>query len=263
VFQFLFKFPRALFAQGQFVFQSPLPGWTLWLLILAAMAGIAALIWRQVPKPASRLSLQRASVIWALQSLLVAVLLLMLWQPALTVTELQPQQNVVAVLVDDSRSMGILENGTSREAQAVKALQGGVLAAVARRFQTRLYRFDSRLTRIADLQGLQPVGAATHIGASLRQLAEETADLPVGAVVLLSMPIRSRPCATATFRYIRSASEPNCRRPTSKSTRRRWRRARWPTPDSPPSCASTSAASRGASRGCWCARASTCSARAM
>jgi len=186
VFQFLFKFPRALFAQGQFVFQSPLPGWTLWLLILAAMAGIAALIWRQVPKPASRLSLQRASVIWALQSLLVAVLLLMLWQPALTVTELQPQQNVVAVLVDDSRSMGILENGTSREAQAVKALQGGVLAAVARRFQTRLYRFDSRLTRIADLQGLQPVGAATHIGASLRQLAEETADLPVGAVVLLS-----------------------------------------------------------------------------
>jgi uncharacterized membrane protein len=82
--------------------------------------------------------------------------------------------------------MGILEDGTSREAQAIKALQGGMLAAVARRFQTRLYRFDSRLTRIAELQQLQPVGPATHIGASLKQLAEETSDLPVGAVVLLS-----------------------------------------------------------------------------
>jgi uncharacterized membrane protein len=186
VFQFFFKYPRALFAQGQILFQAALPSWILWVLIVALAAGLAALIWWHLPKPASRTNRWRAAVIWALQSLLLALLLLMLWQPALTVTELRSQQNVVAVLVDDSRSMAIVEDGTSREAQAIKALQGGMLAAVARRFQTRLYRFDTRLTRIETVQQLDPAGPATHIGAILRQLAEETSDLPVGAVVLLS-----------------------------------------------------------------------------
>jgi uncharacterized membrane protein len=186
VFQFFFKFSRALFARGQIVFLASWPTWILWLLIVAAAAGLAALIWWYLPKPASRARKRQAEVIWALQSLLVAVLLVLLWQPALMVTELRAQQNLVAFLVDDSRSMGIVEDGISREAQAIKVLQGGVSAGVARRFQTRLYRFDSQLTRIADLQQLRPDGSATHIGASLQQLADETTDLPLAAVVLLS-----------------------------------------------------------------------------
>ena len=40
----------------------------------------------------------------------------------LSIATLRPQQNVVAVLVDDSRSMGIVEDGSTREAQAVNAL---------------------------------------------------------------------------------------------------------------------------------------------
>jgi uncharacterized membrane protein len=189
VFQLFFKYPHAVFAKGQFIFLASWPTWILWVLIAAAAAGLAGLIWWYLPKPASRSRQWRAAAIWALQSLLAGVLLLLLWQPALTVSELKAQQNIVAFLVDDTRSMAIVEEGSSREAQAVKALQDGALAGVAKRFQTRLYRFDSRLTRIADLadlKELRPEAAATHIGASLRQLADETSDLPVGAVVLLS-----------------------------------------------------------------------------
>ena len=55
-------------------------------------------------------------------------------------------------------------------------------------FQTRLYRLDTQLTRVAGLKDLQapPAAPATRIGDSLKQFAAETADLPVGAVVLLS-----------------------------------------------------------------------------
>ena len=35
------------------------------------------------------------------------LILFLLWHPALSIATLRPQQNVVAVLVDDSRSMGI------------------------------------------------------------------------------------------------------------------------------------------------------------
>ncbi len=53
-------------------------------------------------------------MIWGLQTLLAALVLVLLWQPAITVAELKPQQNIIAVLVDDSRSMAISEDGATR-----------------------------------------------------------------------------------------------------------------------------------------------------
>ena len=55
-----------------------------------------------------------------------------------------------------------------------------------KKFQTRLYRLDSHLTQISDLKELQPSAPATHIGDSLKQFVEETSDLPIGAIVLLT-----------------------------------------------------------------------------
>ncbi len=121
-----------------------------------------------------------------MQTLLAALVLVLLWQPAITIAELKPQQNIIAVLVDDSRSMAISEDGSTRQAQAVKALQNGVLDSLNRSFQTRLYRVDDVPARIDSLKELQPGAPSTRIGDSLKQLTEETSDLPIGAVVLLS-----------------------------------------------------------------------------
>jgi len=128
----------------------------------------------------------RVWIIWGLQTLLAALLLVLLWQPAITIAELKPQQNIIAVLVDDSRSMAITEDGATREAQAVKALENGVLANLNREFQTRLYRVDDLPRRIDNLNDLRPTAPSTRIGDSLKQLSEETSDQPIGAVVLLS-----------------------------------------------------------------------------
>jgi len=115
------------------------------------------------------------------------LVLVLLWQPAIVIAELKPQQNIVAVLIDDSRSMGIAEGGTTREEQAARALRNGVLAQLQEKFQTRLYRLDSHLTHVSSLQDIAaPAAPATHIGDSLKQLAADTNDLPIGAIVLLS-----------------------------------------------------------------------------
>ena len=114
----------------------------------------------------------RAGVIWLLQSALATLLLVLLWQPAIVIAELKPQQNIIAILLDDSRSMGTSEDGSTREQQAVKALQGGVLDELNKNFQTRIYRLDSHLTRVPrseELARFAP-GPATHIGDSLKQL---------------------------------------------------------------------------------------------
>src|ERR1022692_2375561 len=184
MFEFLFKYPRSVYARGQFALLGAWPKWMLVLLIVAAAAALAWLIRSRLAQAAPVMRGWRAWVIWGLQTLLAALLLALLWQPALTIAELKPQQNIVAVLVDDSRSMALSEDGSTRQAQAVKALQNGVLDILNRSFQTRLYRVDDVPARIENLKDLEPNAPSTRIGDSLKQLSEETSDLPIGAVVL-------------------------------------------------------------------------------
>ena len=186
MFEFFFKYPRSVYARGQFALLGAWPKWMLALLILAAAVGLAWVIRYHLAQAAPVMRGWRSWVIWSLQTLLAALILVMLWQPAITVAELKAQQNIIAVLVDDSRSMAISEDGSTRQAQAVSALQNGVLAGLNRSFQTRLYRVDDVPARIDNLKDLQPNAPSTRIGDSLKQLSEETSDLPIGAVVLLS-----------------------------------------------------------------------------
>ena len=203
MFEFFFKYPLPVFTKGKYILLGAWPGWVLALLITAFAGGLAWMIRRRLPEAAARVRNWRAWLVWGLEAAMVALLLLLLWEPAITVAELKSQQNIIAVLVDDSRSMAIADAGadgkTMREAAAVKTLEDGVLAGLAKKFQTRVYRLDGGLTRLAAAEGKQdetqlgglvtgagPSAAATHINAGLRQLVVETSDLPVGAVVLLS-----------------------------------------------------------------------------
>lgn len=185
MFRLLFKYSSSVFSKGEFVLLGGWPKWILGLLLLLTAAGLALLIRWRLPQAAPA-RIWRSSVIWLFQFSLVALLLVLLWQPAITIGELKPQQNIIAVLVDDSRSMAISEDGITRQAQAVQALQGGVLAELEKKFQTRLYRLDNQVTRISGLESLKASTSVTLIGNSLKQFSDETSDLPIGAIVLLS-----------------------------------------------------------------------------
>jgi uncharacterized membrane protein len=187
MFQFLFKYPGPVFTKGHFVLLGSWPAWLLVALIVVAVSGLALLVHAKLRRATPELRSWRGWVIWGIESLLVALVLFLLWQPAILVSELNSQQNIIAVIVDDSRSMSIDDSGgKTREAAALSALQGGVLTGLQKRFQTRLYRLGGKLTRVDGLQGIAPVDTATRIGDGLKQFAGETADLPVGAILLLS-----------------------------------------------------------------------------
>src|SRR6202790_3904814 len=186
MFEFFFKYPRSVYTRGQFAFLGAWPTWMLVLLILAAAAGLAWLIRSRLAPAAAVMRGWRVWVIWGLQTLLAALLLVLLWHPAITVAELKRQQNIIAVLIDDSRSMAISEDGSTRQAQAIKSLENGVLTSLNRSFQTRLYRVSDVPARIDSLKDLKPSAPSTRLGDSLKQLSDETSDLPIGAVVLLS-----------------------------------------------------------------------------
>jgi len=85
MFEFFFKYPRSVYARGQIALLGAWPKWMLVLLILAAAAGLAWLIRSRMAEAAPVIRGWRAWVVWGLQTLLAALVLVLLWQPAITV----------------------------------------------------------------------------------------------------------------------------------------------------------------------------------
>ena len=182
MFELLFKYPAAIFHKGQFVLLTP---WPLWLLAAAVACGVGLLYWH-TRRNHGMLSGMRPLAIWLLESGMLALILFLLWHPALSVATLRPQQNVVAVLVDDSRSMGIADAGGTREAAAKRALDSGLLKSLGERFQVRLYKFGAEPERVEKTDAFDASQPATHIGDALDRVLAESSSLPLGAIVLLS-----------------------------------------------------------------------------
>jgi uncharacterized membrane protein len=182
MFEILFKYPASLFQKGHFVFLTP---WPLWVMAAAILAAAGLLFWN-VSRNRGMLSGLRPVAIWILETCMVALILFLLWHPALSVATLRPQQNVVAVLVDSSRSMSIADSSGEREAAAKSLLDGGLLKSLGDRFQVRLYKFGKEPERIQKTDELAATEPASRIGDTLERVLAESSSLPLGAIVLLS-----------------------------------------------------------------------------
>ena len=186
MFELLFKYPRAVFSKGTFVL---LAGWPVWLLgagMAAAALVLAWLVWRRA-HGSEKIGVIRASLVWMLQAALAALLLFLLWHPALSIATLKPQQNIVAVLLDDSASMAVAdEGGSARKDRSLAVLNSGLMNDLQAKFQVRIYKMSDHLDRIDKLEQVSAQAPVTHIGPSLKQVVEDASGLPIGAVVLLS-----------------------------------------------------------------------------
>ena len=149
MFEFLFKYPRTVFAKGTFVLLGQWPLWALLLTLLVAAAGLG-LCDLAAPQSGGSHHARRANGrgLGSRSRCFVCLLLFLLWQPALSISTLRPQQNIVAVVIDDSKSMSVTEDGQSRKDQVLKTLNGGLLSSLKAKFQVRLYRLGDHLERM-------------------------------------------------------------------------------------------------------------------
>src|SRR5665213_1394231 len=160
MFEFFFKYPPAIFSKGKFVLLSSAPVWLLIVLIVAVSAG---LFWN-IRQRHGLVTKTRTTAIWLAETALIALLLFMLWHPAVSVARLRPQQNVVAVLVDHSRSMGIADDGKPRLQSAEDVLDKELLPELQKKFQVRLYSMGHDAVRIDQARNLVADDNATRIG---------------------------------------------------------------------------------------------------
>ncbi|HEY5624315.1 MAG TPA: glutamine amidotransferase [Gammaproteobacteria bacterium] len=182
MFEFLFKYSRTTFEQSEFLFAS---GWPVWLLIAGCIAGMLA-VGVSLARRRESLSIPKLAALGALQAAMLSLVLVLLWQPALSTDRLRSEENSVAVLLDTSASMSYGEGDQSRLQQAVGALGEGVLETLSDDFDTRLYAFADESVAIDSLELVPPPGSATNLGDAILGVLREARATALGAVVLIS-----------------------------------------------------------------------------
>ncbi len=186
LFRFLFKYPPLMFHQGDLAWSvsraTALVG------LAAVGCGIAVLLtYRGV---ATAQQTRDRIVLVVLRVAALAVLLVCLFRPTLILKAAVPQQNFLAVLVDDSRSMAIADtNGQPRSAFVQQQLAGPnakLLNALSQRFVVRFFKFSSTADRVPSAGELKYDGTATRISTALDRARDELSGLPLAGIVMVT-----------------------------------------------------------------------------
>ena len=209
LFGLAFKYRPVIYAQGELAFSPP---WPAILVAAAAAAAVALGVWayRRSGTPGASPRV-RASLL-AFRLATIAVLAFCLMRPVLVVRAVEPQRNVLAVLVDDSRSMTIDDQDRQPRSAFVKAqfgAAGRLREVLGRKFALRDFRFSATAERAGTPDDAPFAGTRSNIGAALQRTAEELAGLPVSGVVLLTDGAdTSRAGMADPLRALRSAGIP-------------------------------------------------------
>lgn len=181
---FLLKHPREEFARGELVFA---PGIAVLPLVIGVIAA-AGIAWWAV----ARLRGIPWSDTLVLGGLRAAVFLLLgvcLLRPTLVLSKAIAQRNVIAVVLDDSRSMAVGDAGDATRLAAVQRTFGDSTALVQRladRFVVRYFRAGTDAAPLASSAALTAAATRTDLAASLASTREALADLPLAGIVLVS-----------------------------------------------------------------------------
>src|SRR3954467_8564755 len=185
LFRFLFEYRPVIFQQGEFRL-SPSTGSYVAAVLAAAAILLAVITYRGL---AGRGRLRDRIVLTVLRIATLGVMLFCLFRPILVVKAAVPQQNFLAVLIDDSRSMQISDWGTASRGSFVKQTFGKeapLVKALSERFVLRPFHFSSTASRLAATDDLTFTGAQTRLGAALEGARQELAGLPLAGMVMVS-----------------------------------------------------------------------------
>lgn len=184
----LFKYSPRVFARGELVVMPVLPP-----LLLAALALGAVALVVVLHRALRTLPVRDRAVLGTLRAAALLLLLACLLRPALVVASAVPQRNVLAVLLDDSRSMrltDIADGGTDATrlaaVQRVFADTGALMTALADRFAVRTFRFADDARPVANAAALDAAGTRSDLAAALTGIRDELAGLPLAGVIVVS-----------------------------------------------------------------------------
>jgi uncharacterized membrane protein len=185
LFQFLFEYRPHVFRQADFRF-SPPAGVSLAAAAIIAALAIAFVSYRVF---STNVRWRQRATLAALRLIALALILFCLFRPVLIVKAAVAQQNVVGVLLDDSRSMHIADAGGTRADFVRRTFAdpaSPTMKALSDRFLIRTFRFSSSAARVSNPNDLTFTGTQTRLAGAIQSARQELAGLPLSGLVLVT-----------------------------------------------------------------------------
>ena len=179
-FEIFFKHDPLVYERGTLGFQlldSPAM-----FVLFVAIAGVGAwLLYRTLPGGSS----------WGmvvLRALTFSVLAFILLRPVMNISTVLPQESYLAVIVDNSESMQIQDDGVQTRVQSLmeELETSQFFARLQEKFRVRLYRFDQEAERIDDMNRMTFAGTRTRMESAMDLLFQDLATVPLSGIVLVT-----------------------------------------------------------------------------
>ena len=185
LFQFLFEYRPTVFRHGDFRFAPPAGAPVAAAVVIAAVA-IAFVSYRILR---TRVQWKERAALAVLRLVALGILLFCIFRPVLVVKAAVAQQNVVGVLIDDSRSMQLTDENGSRADLIRRTFanpDSAIMKALSDRFLVRTFRFSTSTARLTAPGELAFNGTQTRLANAIESARQELAGLPVSGLVLVT-----------------------------------------------------------------------------
>src|SRR2546422_7738194 len=181
IFEFFFKYKPVIYQKGHLAFQLLGSRWWFVLFILAA-AGGAYYAYKNVARDKYSIGLV------ALRAATFGVLAFIFLRPVLNISTVLPQESYMAVVIDNSESMKIKDDGqVSRGEQLLKQFEATkFFDRLQDKFKVRIYRFDRDAERIEKPDRLSFEGKRTRLESATDLLNQELGTVPLSGIVLIT-----------------------------------------------------------------------------
>src|SRR5215831_7727 len=181
IFEIFFKYKPIIYEKGHLAFQLLGSRWLFSLFVIAAAVG-AYFAYKNVARDKYSIGLV------ALRTLTFTVLAFMFLRPVLELQTVLPQESYLAVVIDNSESMKIKDDGqVARSDQLAKQLETtNFFKRLEEKFKVRTYRFDNIAERIERPDQLTFQGKRTKLEAATSLLQQELGTVPLSGVVLIT-----------------------------------------------------------------------------
>jgi uncharacterized membrane protein len=181
MFEFFFKYTPIVYERGRLAFQLVGSPWWFLLFIAAAIAGA----WYAYKSVTAE---KWSAGIVALRALTFTILAFIFLRPVLNVSTVLPQESYMAVVIDNSESMNIKDDGQSARSQLLQQEfeSTDFFKRLSDKFRVRTYRFDRDAQRIERPDQLTYAGKRTSLESATELLQQELGTVPLSGVVLIT-----------------------------------------------------------------------------
>ncbi|MES2177568.1 MAG: glutamine amidotransferase [Gemmatimonadota bacterium] len=158
-----------------------------WLIVLIAIAGIA-LVAFTYSRVKAVTTLDKV-VLAAIRVVAIIAVLGCLLRPTIVVASAVAQRNVLAVVLDDSRSMRLKDIGDSSRLAAVQGVfsdSSELMKKLGTKFALRTFRFAADAGPSSGAKTLLATGARSDIAGALDVTREDLAGMPLAGVILVT-----------------------------------------------------------------------------